>query len=131
MLDDEICGAASRLARGIEVAQETLALEVIKRVGYSGSYIAEMETSKLYRKESFMPKLFSQEPYETWENEGSKLAIDRAREKAISILAKHTPREVDNALTSELESYKDHVATRSIEDFYSFENEENQDFSIL
>jgi hypothetical protein len=30
-----------------------------------------------------------------------------------------------------LESYKDHVATRSIEDFYSFENEENQDFSIL
>jgi trimethylamine--corrinoid protein Co-methyltransferase len=131
MLDDVICGAASRLARGIEVTQETLALDLIKRVGYSGSYIAEMETSKLYRKESFMPKLFSQEPYETWENEGSKLAIDRAREKAISILAKHTPREVDNALTSELESYKDHVATRSIEDFYSFENEENQDFSIL
>ncbi|HSM24800.1 MAG TPA: hypothetical protein VK856_08070, partial [Anaerolineaceae bacterium] len=63
--------------------------------------------------------------------EGSKLAIDRAREKAIIILAKHTPKEVDHALAVELESFKEHVATRSIEDFYSFENEENQDFSIL
>jgi len=32
MLDDEICGAAMRLARGIEVNDDTLALDLIKQI---------------------------------------------------------------------------------------------------
>jgi trimethylamine---corrinoid protein Co-methyltransferase len=131
MLDDEICGAALRLARGVDVNDESLALDLIKRVGYAGSYIAEVETSQLYRKELFIPTLFSREPYETWEKEGSKLAIDRARQRALDILSKHQPRQVDQAMLRELESFKESVAARKIEDFYLTENEENQDHTAL
>jgi trimethylamine--corrinoid protein Co-methyltransferase len=131
MLDDEICGAAVRLARGIEVNDESLAVDVIKRVGYSGNYITAKETAKLYKKELYIPTLLAREPYETWEREGSKLAIDRARERALDILAKHQPREIDPALERELEAFKESVATRELPDFYLYETEEKQDFAAL
>jgi len=131
MLDDEICGAALRLRRGIEVNDESLALDLIKKVGFSGSYITARETSKLYRKELFIPSTFSREPYETWEKEGSKLAIDHARERALDILARHQPREVDPAIEKELDAFRQMVATRNLEDFYLYETEEKQDFSTL
>jgi trimethylamine--corrinoid protein Co-methyltransferase len=131
MLDDEICGAALRLRRGIEVNDESLALDLIKKVGYSGNYISTKETSRLFRKELFIPSLFSREPYETWEKEGSKLAIDNARQKALDVLAKHQPRQVDPAIESELDAYRQMVASRNLEDFYLYETEERQDFSTL
>ena len=131
MLDDELCGAALRLARGIEVNDESLALDLIKKVGYSGNYITAKETSKLFKKELFIPSMFSREPYETWEKEGSKLAIDRARQRALDVLAKHQPRAVDPAIEKELDVFRQIVATRSLEDFYLFETEEKQDFSSL
>ena len=131
MLDDEICGAALRLARGIEVTDESLALDVIKRVGYSGNYITAKETNKLFRKELFIPTMFSREPLEAWKDEGEKLAIDHARERALDILAKHEPYEMDSAVEKELEDFKESVATRNLEDFYFYETEEKQDYSAL
>jgi trimethylamine--corrinoid protein Co-methyltransferase len=131
MLDDEICGAAVRMARGIDVNDETLSLELIKKVGYSSNYITAKETSKLYRKELFIPTLFSREPYETWEKEGRKLAIDRARERALDVLAKHQPREVDPTIERDLDAFRQMVATRNLEDFYLSETEEKQDLANL
>jgi trimethylamine--corrinoid protein Co-methyltransferase len=131
MLDDELCGAALRLARGIEVNDESLAMDLIKQMGHSASYITAKETARLYKKELYLPTLFAREPYETWEKEGSKLAIDRARERALDILAKHRPHEVDPALLRELEAFKESVATRNLEDFYIYETEEKQDYSTL
>jgi trimethylamine--corrinoid protein Co-methyltransferase len=131
MLDDEICGAALRLARGIEVSDETIAVDLIKKVGYSGNYITAKETSKLYKKELYIPTLLSREPYETWEKEGGKLAIDRARERALDILANHQPREVDAALANELQAFRESVASRSLDDFYLYETEEKQDLEAL
>jgi len=131
LLDDEICGAALRLARGIEVTEESLALDLIKKVGYSSNYITAKETNKLYRKELFIPTTFSREPYETWEKEGSKLAIDHARERALDILTKHQPREVDPAIEKELDAFRQMVATRDLQDFYLYETEEKQDFTSL
>jgi trimethylamine---corrinoid protein Co-methyltransferase len=131
MLDDEICGAAVRLARGVEVNDETLSLDLIKKVGYSGNYITAKETAKLYRKELFIPTMFSREPYEAWEKEGRKLAIDHARERALDILAKHQPREIDPTIERELDAFRQMVATRNLEDFYLYETEEKQEFNQL
>ncbi len=131
MLDDEICGMTVRMARGIEVTDESLALNLIKKIGYSSNYITAKETSKYYRKELFIPTMFSREPYETWEKEGRKLAIDHARERALDVLAKHQPRQLDPALARELATFKDTVATRNLDDFYLYETEEKQDFANL
>jgi trimethylamine--corrinoid protein Co-methyltransferase len=131
MLDDEICGAALRLERGIEVTDETVALDLIKKIGFSGNYLSEQHTASLFRKELFIPKLSSREPYDTWEKGGSKLAIDNARERARKILAEHEPRELDPEVERGLEEFRQTVATRSLEDFYLYEQPENQDFEAL
>jgi len=131
MLDDEICSAALRMARGIEVNDQSLALDLIKQVGFSGNYITAKETNKLFRKELFIPTMFSRQPYETWEKEGSKLAIDLARERALEVLARHQPREVDPAVEKELDTFRQMVAVRDLQDFYLYETKEKQDFTAL
>ena len=79
LLDDELCGAVLRMARGIEVTDDTLALDLIRRVGYGGNYFAENHTVDHYRTEHYIPRLAVREPYETWEKDGSRLALDHAR----------------------------------------------------
>jgi trimethylamine--corrinoid protein Co-methyltransferase len=131
MLDDEICGAALRIARGIEVNDDTLALDLIKQVGFSGNYLAEEHTATRFRKELFIPKLYSREPYDTWEKEGSKLALDHARERARQILANHEPRQLNPEVACRLDEFRQAVASRSLEDFYLYEQPENQDLENL
>jgi trimethylamine--corrinoid protein Co-methyltransferase len=131
LLDDELCGAALRMARGIEVNDDTLALDLIRRVGYGGNYIAETHTVEHYRTEHYIPRLAVREPYETWEKNGGRLALDHARARVAEILARHQPRQLDPALARELEDYRAMVAGRSLEEFYGYEIEERQDLSAL
>jgi trimethylamine---corrinoid protein Co-methyltransferase len=131
MMDDEMCEAAVRTARGIAVNDETLALDLIKQIGYSGNYLAEEHTAAHFRNELFIPKLYSREPYETWEKEGKKLALDNAREKAKKVLAEHQPHTLDTALEQELEAFRQEVAARSVEDFYHYEDPRVQDFGSV
>ncbi len=131
LLDDEWCGAVQRMAAGIEVNPATLALDIIKQVGFGGHYLAEEHTVTHFRQEHYIPELLVREPYSTWEKEGSKTALDRARQKVDELLAAHKPRSVDPGLAGEIDRYCDEVAARDLEDFYKGEQEENQDFDNL
>jgi len=131
MMDDEMCEAAVRIARGIEVNDEALAMEQIKQIGFDGNYLAEAHTAAHFRKELFIPKLYSREPYETWEKEGKKLALDNAREKAKKVLAEHQPNTLDAALEKELEAFRQEVAARIVEDFYKYEDPRLQDYGSV
>ena len=131
LLDDEICGAALRTARGIEVNDETLALELIIKTGYNGNYLAEEHTATRFRKELFIPKLYSREPYDTWEKGGNQLAMDNARERVKKILAEHEPRQLDPQLVVAMEEFRQMVAERNLQDFYLYEQPENQDYGNL
>jgi trimethylamine--corrinoid protein Co-methyltransferase len=126
VLDDEICGAALRVARGIEVNANTLALEVIRRQGFSSNHITDKHTTQNFRKEHFIPHLLVREPYDAWERAGAKSALDQAREKAKQLLEKHQLVELSPAVASALEAYRQMVAERPIEDFYKYEAAELQ-----
>jgi len=131
MLDDEVCAAAVRMARGIEVSPETIALDLIKETGYNGNYLAADHTVEHFRKELFIPSLYSRESDEDWEKGGRKLALDHAREKAQKVLAEHQPRVLDPAVIKEMEEFRKMVAKRDLNDFYHYEQPENQDFENL
>jgi len=117
VLDDELCGRALRLARGIEVNEDTLAVDVIKEVGSAGHYLDKEHTAQHYRKEHLRPRLLRRDARETWENKGSKTAFDLARERVREILAKHQPRPLDEAIERELEAYLLTVQQRSMGDY--------------
>ena len=131
LLDDDWCGAVLRMAAGITVNTDTLALDLIKSIGFSGHYLAEEHTMKHFRQEHYIPRLMPREPYSTWVKEGSKTALDQARERVREILSAHEPRVLEPKLEAALENYRQLVALRDIEDFYKGELEENQDFDNL
>ena len=89
ILGNENIGMAKRFIRGIEVNQETLARELIAKVGPGGQFLTEKHTFKHFKNELWMPKLNTRKAYEEWERQGSKDMAERIQEKLDHILAHH------------------------------------------
>jgi trimethylamine:corrinoid methyltransferase-like protein len=124
---------ALRLARGIEVDDGSLALDLIKEVGQQsgGNYLSLDHTARRFRQEHYIPRLLVREPYDTWAGAGESTALDRARERARQILEKHQRRELDPAMEQALDDYRQMVAQRPLDDFYLYELAERQDWDNL
>ena len=88
---DDLIGYARRITGGIEVNEETLALDVIDAVGPGGNYLMEDHTLKHFKTETWYPDLFKRMVYENWEKEGKKTLTQRAHEKVIDILEHYEP----------------------------------------
>jgi trimethylamine--corrinoid protein Co-methyltransferase len=131
ILDDELCGAALRIARGVEVDDDALALDAIREVGFSGHYLDRKETALRFRGEHFIPELLPREPYDTWQMGGAHSALDHARGRVRQILADHQPRKLDPIVERDLHAYRLKVAERPMEQFYAYEDEELQDLGAL
>jgi trimethylamine--corrinoid protein Co-methyltransferase len=96
VIDNDLLGMAMRAVRGIEINDETLALETIDRVGPGGHFLMEEHTLQHMRTEFFFPSpLFDRQSCETWENEGALDAWHRAKSITRSILEEHTPEPLD------------------------------------
>jgi trimethylamine--corrinoid protein Co-methyltransferase len=121
VIDNEIISMAERIVRGIEVNPETLALDLIRKVGPDGNYIAERHTHRHFRKEHFIPKLAERNKRDSWEACGRPDMRTAARKEAKRILAAHKPREVDERLSAELDRYVETVSARTLDDFFAAE----------
>jgi trimethylamine--corrinoid protein Co-methyltransferase len=106
VIDDEVLGAAFRIARGVEVNEETLAVEVIREVGPGGNFLAHEHTARNFRREFWFPKITNRETYPGWMAAGGKDMRQRANARAREILATHDPR----PLTPEQEREIDRIA---------------------
>lgn len=101
VIDDEIVRMVFRLAEGIEVNDETLALDLIHSIGPGGHYLTEKHTLKHF-KEHVIPEISNRKSYEAWEREGAKTVIDVAREKTKEILKTHQPTPLDDVVQKEI-----------------------------
>ena len=88
VIDNEIIDYALRFAQGFEVTDETLAIDVIDKVGTGGIFLGEKHTLKHFR-ERWMSRLSDIDSFETWQKKGSKSIADVAHEKVKEILATH------------------------------------------
>jgi len=104
IIDNEIVGAIERVIEGIEVTNETLALELIEKVGPGGHFLAEDHTLKYLKKEHYMPKIDDRRSYGAWEKNGAKNVADVAKEKAKEILTTYQPEPLSKEVQKELTS---------------------------
>jgi len=88
---DDILGNILRIIRGVEVNDETLAVEVIKEVGPEGNFLGHKHTLKHIREELHLPSIFDRNPETAWAKAGSKPIHQVAKEKAQKILKEHHP----------------------------------------
>lgn len=89
VLGNESIGMAKRFIRGIEVNSETLALEVIEKVGPGGHYLDQDHTYNHFKSESWMPDLMVRSAYDEWHRQGAKDMADRIQEKLQDIVQNH------------------------------------------
>lgn len=112
MTDHELLGMIERLVRGVEVSDETLAIDVIDAVGPGEHFLAQKHTREHHMKEHFIPKLFDTQPYDYWLKTGSNNIRERAGEEVKRILREHQPPPLDKDLEKKLEAYVKEVARR-------------------
>jgi trimethylamine--corrinoid protein Co-methyltransferase len=90
VMSDEIIGMVKRMLRGIPVDGESLATEVIDRVGPGGHFLMDQHTLDHMRSEFWRPGLLNRDPLEIWQNKGAKPLRKRVNERVREILSDHT-----------------------------------------
>lgn len=92
ILDDDIAGMVGRFLEGIQVSDETLAIDLIGQVGpIPGYYLDKKHTRDWWAKEQFVPKAGDMSALQEWNLMGKKTCVDLARERMEEILATHEP----------------------------------------
>jgi len=103
VLQNEISGIVMRTGRAFEVNDETLAYDVIKKVGVGGEYLGEKHTRTNMRRDYWYPPLTDRASYETWITKGAKDFRTRAKEKAGQMLASYQPAPLDQTISKKLD----------------------------
>jgi trimethylamine--corrinoid protein Co-methyltransferase len=115
VMDDEILGAAFRIVRGMEVDEESIALDLVKKVGIGGDYLGEEHTARHFRDVTWFPTLTNRERWDNWNSAGGKDMRQRGIEKAAKILAEHHPQHLDPKTAEELDRMARAMQAQEIE----------------
>ena len=103
VLDDEMLGFVLRAVRGIEVTDETLAVEVIEEAATGpGHFLGTPQTLDLMEKEYVYPRLGDRSTPEEWQQQGASDIRARALERVREILAGHYPAYIEPAVDAEI-----------------------------
>ena len=86
---DEAIGYTRRITRGIEVNEDTLAVEVINRVGPNGHYLKDEHTRRYFKSEFWYPNLCDRSSFEDWDMMGRMTMRDRVIDRVRDIAATH------------------------------------------
>jgi trimethylamine--corrinoid protein Co-methyltransferase len=91
LICDEMLHMIKRFISGINVTEDTLAVDVIQEMGYTGNFLTHNHTARWFRKELFFPVLFRRQSIDHWVESGAKPIVDVAHEKVQAILSKSAP----------------------------------------
>jgi trimethylamine--corrinoid protein Co-methyltransferase len=91
VIDNEICGTAYRLIKGIAQRDDPIALDLFKDFTADTEFLSMPHTRKWYREEHTFPKLIDREPYDIWVSKGRKSITARAKEEVENLLQKNPP----------------------------------------
>lgn len=101
MMDCEIFDIVHQMMKGIEVNEETLALDAVQAVGSHGNFLTQKHTRK-HMRDIWVPKYMDRRPYEVWQEkrDGPR---DWARDRALKIYKDYEPRNLDSKISLEFD----------------------------
>jgi trimethylamine---corrinoid protein Co-methyltransferase len=88
IINDEYLSFLKRFFNFFEVNTDTLAEELIKKVGIGGNFLIEDHTLKHFKNEIYSPSIFNRENWNNWEIKGKKSTKDKAMAKYLELLKK-------------------------------------------
>jgi trimethylamine--corrinoid protein Co-methyltransferase len=87
---DEVISWIEHFMAGIQINDETLALDLIDKMGPDGQYLDSEHTLAHFR-ERWYPSVFDRDNYDNWLAHGGKSYAERAAERVSEILVEHKP----------------------------------------
>jgi trimethylamine--corrinoid protein Co-methyltransferase len=103
IMETEIYGIVQKVAGGVVVDDDTLAVDLIGKVGPNGTYLAEKHTRR-HMTDIWRPTIWDRTPYDVWLSGGKKGALDSATEIADDILANYRSAPLPDDVVAELAS---------------------------
>ncbi len=105
ILDIEMVQIMVETLKGIEVNEETLALDTIRDVGAGGHFFGTDHTYARYETAFHSPFVSDWNNFETWQERGSLTATERANKIYKEVLENYQQPPLDSAINEELEDY--------------------------
>jgi trimethylamine---corrinoid protein Co-methyltransferase len=103
VMANEMIHWVKRFMQGIEVNEETLALDLIDKLGPEGDFISEMHTSQRMR-EDWYPDLFNRQNRTAWTADGSQSLRQRAQARVEKILSEHQPEPLPEEISQKIQA---------------------------
>jgi trimethylamine--corrinoid protein Co-methyltransferase len=102
IIDNDLIGAVQRTIKGIDVNDETLSLETMRKVCLEGPghYLGADQTLQLMQREYVYPSVGDRKSPNEWVEQGRPSAVDLAARKLGSILASHYPDHIPESVDS-------------------------------
>ena len=101
VLTAEVVSMMRRFQQGVELDAESLALEVIHRVGPGGDFLSVDHTLEHFRN-LWQPQLISRQRMDQWVAGGSKRLRERLRERTVEIIERRKPEPVPDGVREEI-----------------------------
>ena len=80
VIDHDILGWLRRFTQGIDVTEDSLALDTIREIGPGGTFIATDHTLDNYKEAVWQPGLWHAGPWQLWLENGKRTLLDKAKD---------------------------------------------------
>jgi len=104
---NDIIGSVKRMLNNIEVSEETLAIDLIDKVGPGGTFLNTRHTVDQFRERVWAPDIMERDSYDGWMDRGSKSIKEKATEKVKGILKNKKPNVLDEDKVKEINEIVD------------------------
>ena len=107
VITDEVISLNRRTLEGIEVSDETLALDTIAQVGPGGEFLGAKHTKRHVRALQWRPTILNRSTQANWEADGSPDLTEKANRKVLDIMANHKPEPLAAAMKTKIDRMVD------------------------
>lgn len=102
VIGDEVVRMVRDYAAGIRIDEETLSVDPIREVGAGETFLGHPQTLAGFRG-IWTPSILDTEIRSKWETDGASTLKDRARAKALRIIAQHTVEPLEQAVVQAMQ----------------------------
>lgn len=104
VIEDEMISYIKRVLRTFKVSDETLALDVIKKVGRDGNFLIQDHTLRSFKKDIWFPSIYNRNKWENWVMKSNNTLVKRADIRMREILSRERNKYISDELEKELDA---------------------------
>lgn len=109
VIDNEFAGAMHWSLKPIEVNDDTLALDLIDKIGHGGNFLSETHTLENFRDVMYFSEIFDRSAWDTAHNQSLKGFNEKAKEKARELWNKKPEIIVDDKKVKAIDAVVEHA----------------------